>query len=59
MKKKYEITGVIDYAHCFTFEIEAENLKEAKKIADEEAKRYVDPAMAEMQTILVDKPKLN
>ena len=54
--KSYEITGVMTYAHCFSFEVEAPNKKIAKEIAKKEAELRIDPAMAEHQTTLIDEP---
>lgn len=56
--KEYEITGVIDYAHCFSFTVKATSKARAKKIAQIEAKRFRDPAIAEYQTTLIDEPVL-
>lgn len=56
VKKEYEFSGVIDYAHCFTFTIKAKNKREAKELAKIRAKKEIDPAMAEYQTTLIDEP---
>lgn len=56
--KRYEFNGVCTYAHCFCFEIEAKNKKEAKTAALKRMKdgREVDPAMAEFQEYILDEP---
>jgi hypothetical protein len=55
-KKLYEINGVVMYASIIHDEIEATSIKEALKIAEE--KDYSDPARAEMQERIIDKPIL-
>ena len=57
--KTYEFNGVINYAHCFSFEVEAKTKKEAIKMAEEKVKMCIDPASAEFQDYILDKPILN
>lgn len=56
MKKKYEITGVIEYAHCISFQVRATSIIGAKRVAKKMAKMLIDPASAEYQTTLIDEP---
>jgi hypothetical protein len=56
IKRKYEINGVIMYASIIYDEIEAYSKKEALSIAKK--KDYSDPAIAEMQEIVIDEPFL-
>lgn len=52
--KEYEFSGVIKYAHCFSFEIKAKNKKEAKEKAEEKVLMLQDPASAEYQDYILD-----
>lgn len=53
-KKKYEVNGVIDYAHTFSVEVEASSPKDAQKKVKEKLGTLSDPAMAEFQGGIVD-----
>lgn len=56
--KKYEINGVMTYAHCYQFEVIAKNKKEAKMIAEREVERYIDNQVAEFQEYIMDEPQI-
>jgi len=58
MKKTYEINGVMTYAHVIGFEVEAKSYTEARQIAKEKTDSLIDPAMAEFQECIFDKPIL-
>jgi hypothetical protein len=61
MKKKkpktYEVTGIISFGYCFSYEVEANSQKEALEIAEGlvgEDKAY--PSHATYDTHIIDKP---
>jgi len=54
--KSYEVNGVINYAHCYCIEVEAHSQKEARKLAESLIDREIDPAVAEYQDYIMDKP---
>ncbi len=56
--KTFEFNGVLEYAHCFSFEIKAKTKKEAIALAKEKVKTLPDPATAEYQGYIIDKPIL-
>lgn len=59
MKNKlYEFNGVIEYAHCFSFMIEAKSVEEAKKKADKELNRHINSSNAEYSSHIIDEPIL-
>ncbi len=59
-EKKWEVTGVMTYAHCFWFDdIQATTRKKAVEIARTRALQMYGNADAEFQEILIDKPILN
>ena len=57
--KEYEIQGVMDYAHCETRIIKAKNKKETLKIFKGMVDRFIDPAMAEFQKLIVNLDDVN
>lgn len=54
LEKLYEVTGILDYAHCFREEIKAKSPKEAKQKVEKILDTLSDPAMAEFQGGIVD-----
>lgn len=59
MSKKYEINGVVTYAHCYSMEVEASSKKEATKIAESRIHaEVIDNQIAEFQEYIMDEPML-
>ncbi len=56
--KKYEVTGVVEYAACVSCEVEANNLKEAKEKAREIFDQRALGLFPEPVNIVVDKPTI-
>ena len=52
--KNYSIQGVMEYAHCVTREIEAKSKKEALQKFKDMVEEFIDPAMAEFQSMFVE-----
>lgn len=57
-EKEYEVTGVLTYAHCFSVTVYARNQKEAREQVKKGINRLIDPAIAEFQEAIIDKPIL-
>lgn len=55
-EKLYQVTGVCDYASTFDLEVLATSAKEAKEKVSK--MDLFDPAIAEPQSTLIDKPIL-
>jgi hypothetical protein len=53
--KKYEVNGVLDYAHCFSVEVEAKSPTDAQKIVKAKLASMSNPAIAEFQGGIVDR----
>lgn len=58
MKKQYEISWILIYAHAFHDIVEASSRKEAFRIAEEHAEKLKDPSYSEFDHYHIDTPTL-
>lgn len=52
--KLFEVSGVLESAHCFSIEVKAKNVKEAIKKVKYNMDDYYDSSLAELQSCTID-----